>query len=1210
MRCTWWLRPTTARVALLLLALALGPSGIRADLDGPPDPAARDDPVQISVEQNVPEPVVDSSAKVRTPTLKGKKARRAAGAKSRKKYRAPKEPLPEPGTIQYVWHCLIWAYTYPFYYLHEHYGPFAANAFGIFLIMLVMVVPTLFQPKKERELKLKERLVRAKNTRIRVRAAQTADQYVAAVDALTRDTEELSLPLRGLRKMFKMPPASPVTYSKAIKGLRKETIHVNDNVYPVGQRSLDRAMQDLKSCLARELEVSEEEAGEMASTVVHRSNQPRTMDDPALALHALVADSAVVEIRSHDSAAEPLYISCLDGKVEVRRTSGFVVVIAGTDDPLIYVRLNFSINFRSTTDEGTLKLHRYRPGEKRREVPSEKKKKKDAQQSGLSRRGIDLWIDSKLFAVQRSVRRFTSMLPFSGPSANPKHGIVAEKVRVFAQAVQDSSNSDEIRLVIAEYLKTTEAVDITNASRALGLVLSEPLTDDAAEDKLRTASVSIDGVQVANVGAGIVHRVKAKLQRRITENSDGSLTAEQIQQLIDAAVRDGARLCSAIDVHRILLAVFRNQRLHVDVSHDRAYVQPLEITTEGSELVSEHKMLFSIVQVGDSGERSVVLQWIEVRHRNWTQQTKSGTRGTFSSMALKSHPAPRASVEPTRALPPVPKSQSKDNRVLLKVRQRLKQLKELERHKLGEPNSSSSSPTSSKYPSTVGSGRSSTGTTPPSSSPRLSFDATSSPRVSPPVGGSSPTSLDGKKPRSAALARAFLKRAGMSPTGSPAASGPDTPTSSAGTPTPPSMGTPTPPGLSSLAKGLTGASDMSPSPSVASEGSLSVDSASAASPSTVATEQSAEVLEQMDADALLLFDTYDTDGNGVLLRWQLEGLASLLQHAGVDADLYVRHWDLDRKVHRTEFVARTREIITAESSAAFSTVATELQRHADSPGVQQGNRAWEDADVLSRAAGEVFESYDWDGDGLVAGRAVQAVLEALAAERLSGAMPTQVLRSEFVDRVEQLVASAKGPAKRKMTDRLSAMVCACTVTRRVSIKVSRSVRSERRSKASPSSGDSLSRSDLDSSQMEQSHGAQAEMDALLGTPPATVPLSPAAEKGLDVLDIQFEKYFQKLVANSPQLLDSEPDDDDVQLRANRSNPEIVNAARQYLAKSSGVSDAATSSPNQHSGKDVDSESMSPDWLEAAKLCSRNAEQARLAATEALDRLINVDSPSE
>ena len=142
--------------------------------------------------------------------------------------------------------------------------------------------------------------------------------------------------------MFKMPPASPVTYSKAIKGLRKETIHVNDNVYPVGQRSLDRAMQvvpvrasacgsasvavsvwvtlcgtlpgcqrlslrvplpvrqwfsiwlpmpapqcllmgvssqlivvlqDLKSCLARELEVSEEEAGEMASTVVHRSNQ-------------------------------------------------------------------------------------------------------------------------------------------------------------------------------------------------------------------------------------------------------------------------------------------------------------------------------------------------------------------------------------------------------------------------------------------------------------------------------------------------------------------------------------------------------------------------------------------------------------------------------------------------------------------------------------------------------------------------------------------------------------------------------------------------------------------------------------------------------------------------------------------------------------------------------------------------------------------------
>ena len=32
-------------------------------------------------------------------------------------------------------------------------------------------------------------------------------------------------------------------------------------------------MQDLRGCLARELEVSTEEAGEMASTVVHRSNQ-------------------------------------------------------------------------------------------------------------------------------------------------------------------------------------------------------------------------------------------------------------------------------------------------------------------------------------------------------------------------------------------------------------------------------------------------------------------------------------------------------------------------------------------------------------------------------------------------------------------------------------------------------------------------------------------------------------------------------------------------------------------------------------------------------------------------------------------------------------------------------------------------------------------------------------------------------------------------
>ena len=78
---------------------------------------------------------------------------------------------------------------------------------------------------------------------MRLQAAQNIAQYMQAVDSLTKDVDELAFPLRGLRKLYRLPSASPVTYSKAIKGLKKEVIQVNDNVYPVGQRSLDKALQ-------------------------------------------------------------------------------------------------------------------------------------------------------------------------------------------------------------------------------------------------------------------------------------------------------------------------------------------------------------------------------------------------------------------------------------------------------------------------------------------------------------------------------------------------------------------------------------------------------------------------------------------------------------------------------------------------------------------------------------------------------------------------------------------------------------------------------------------------------------------------------------------------------------------------------------------------------------------------------------------------------
>ena len=100
------------------------------------------------------------------------KGRRGTGGRRGAKRGGPRrkpDPLPEPGTLPYMWHVFIWAYTYPFYYLNDHYGPFAANAFGAALIVGIFVLPAAFRPKRDRELKLKERLVRAKNTRNRVK---------------------------------------------------------------------------------------------------------------------------------------------------------------------------------------------------------------------------------------------------------------------------------------------------------------------------------------------------------------------------------------------------------------------------------------------------------------------------------------------------------------------------------------------------------------------------------------------------------------------------------------------------------------------------------------------------------------------------------------------------------------------------------------------------------------------------------------------------------------------------------------------------------------------------------------------------------------------------------------------------------------------------------------------------------------------------------
>jgi len=352
----------------------------------------------------------------------------------------------------------------------------------------------------------------------------------------------------------------------------------------------------------------------------------------------------------------------------------------------------------------------------------------------------------------------------------------------------------------------------------------------------------------------------------------------------------------------------------------------------------------------------------------------------------------------------------------------------------------------------------------------------------------------------------------------------------------------------------------------------------------------------MDADSALLFDSYDSERSGVLLRWQLESLASLMWRAGIDADAFTRHWDVDRKVTRSEFVARTRELMTNDLSSRFSCVSAELERHVAVSGqAAVGGVDWDTDGVLRSSASEVFEAYDWNGDGLVDSQVASAVLEAVAAKRLTSVMPKQVLRAQFVDRVEQLTCQPGGKhsTNREALRRLETVLSACRVTCDVSDKVSQKMRSE---------GRPLEESRSRSASVQPESGSESQEPAP-STPTEAVP--PAANSGLDALDRGFEDYFQKLVQNSPQLLDSEPDEPvgDSPQPVNGSNPEIVSAARQYLVKSR--STAAASSPVQH-GNNADSESVSPDWLEAAKMCSKNAEDARLAATEALDRLINVD----
>jgi len=236
-----------------------------------------------------------------------------------------REALPQDWTwYQQMWSRIIFFLFWPFQWLNVTYGPIASNAFGFLVIFLAMFAPGLFEDKADRELKLKERVVIAKNTRVRVRAAQSVEAYQNAVHQIT--DEDLAYPLKNLRKMLRLPPADPASYSQvryplsglfpahirsslsnslpslclscrhqAVKDVKKEVrrhcrcvapfplrrwrafgslfpprrqvIRVNGEIIQPGPRSLDRAIQAIKRSLVTMLNVREADASQMTSTV-------------------------------------------------------------------------------------------------------------------------------------------------------------------------------------------------------------------------------------------------------------------------------------------------------------------------------------------------------------------------------------------------------------------------------------------------------------------------------------------------------------------------------------------------------------------------------------------------------------------------------------------------------------------------------------------------------------------------------------------------------------------------------------------------------------------------------------------------------------------------------------------------------------------------------------------------------------------------------
>jgi len=554
----------------------------------------------------------------------GTKTMAAAKAEFRREQAA--KAVPEGG-FKFVWHMIIMSYLYPFQIMNDLAGPIASNAFGIGLMVLFFVLPRIFTSGRTRELKLKERLVRAKNTRVRVRGAATLDEYHTAVNMIQED--DLAYPLKGLRKMLRLPPADPASYSQAVKDIKKEYVLVNGKEYEPAPRSLDKAIQDIKQTLVRCLHVRESDASQMTSTIIAKSCHTRSSDDAEKALKAIViAENELVELKRYHK--RPLKVLISESNVEVKRSWIYEVVpstsaveAGESRDPMMYVKCKWSMQFRSNTDEGNVTIRRYYLDRKR-----EKKEKAKLEAKSVGTRGremmlmfyghtqgvrskVDWWVDQR---VRGLFRPFTKAYGYLFPPPPPTWGEVGEALRTVADVCSQAKEKEVFMGAIQSLGKIS--LETREASEALGNLLVGEVVEEAQVKKdLIREVLHVDGLEFKPSEIGTVKAVKG-LERHL--RSVLGCTKEEAKASVKCLLCAACRTRTGNDSLQILTALCQNLKGMVAVIPHTASHYPVKIRTEGKggtrpkALRAEVRCLFKISDVDPVDEQQSIWGFLEV----------------------------------------------------------------------------------------------------------------------------------------------------------------------------------------------------------------------------------------------------------------------------------------------------------------------------------------------------------------------------------------------------------------------------------------------------------------------------------------------------------------------------------------------------------------------------------------------------------------------